>query len=137
MITNLESHQIFIVGTNMNGGHYGGASHKSHDKECFQKMRIVKAYRWTKEDSVKLAIFAAELVIDIFEKQYPDDKRPRMAIEAAKKWLDNPTADTARAAADAAAAAYAAYAAAAYAAARRLHYKKMADKLISLLKEAK
>lgn len=50
-------------------------------------MRIVKAYKWTPQDSVKLAIYSAELVIDIFEKQYPDDKRPRLAIEAAKAYL--------------------------------------------------
>jgi hypothetical protein len=64
------------------------------------------------------AIFAAEQVIDIFEKKYPNDKRPREAIEAAKRVLKSPTAankEKARAAAAAAAAdadaAYAAYAA--------------------------
>jgi hypothetical protein len=65
------------------------------------------------------AIFAAEQVIDIFEKKYPNDKRPREAIEAAKRVLKSPTAankEKARAAADAAAA-DAAYAAAAAAAA--------------------
>jgi len=63
------------------------------------------------------AIFAAEQVIDIFEKKYPNDKRPRMAIEAAKKVLENDTAEN-RVAAYAAADDAAAYAdaAAAYAA---------------------
>ena len=66
-----------------------------------------------------MAIFSAELVLHIFEEKYPEDKRPRLAIEAAKKWLVNPSKETAAAAAAAAAAAYAAYAAAdaAYAAA--------------------
>ena len=71
---------------------------------------------------IQYAIFAAEQVIDIFEKKYPEDKRPRQAIEASIEYLKNPTkenantASAAASAADAADAAYAAYAAA-YAAA--------------------
>ena len=66
---------------------------------------------------IRYAVFAAEQVIDIFEKKYPNDKRPRNAIEAAKKVVENDTPKT-RADADAAAyAADAAYADAAYAAA--------------------
>jgi hypothetical protein len=82
---------------------------------------------------VMYAVFAAEQVIDIFEKKHPNNKAPRLAIEAAKKCIDDPSeknkkaaaayADAADAAAYAAYAAYAAadaaaaYAAAAYAAA--------------------
>jgi len=65
-----------------------------------------------KMQSVKYAIFAAEQVLNIYEKKYPNDDRPRLAIEAAKKYLTNPnakTADDAAYAADAAAAADAAY----------------------------
>ena len=75
------------------------------------------------KEYVGYAIFAAEQVIDIFEKTYPADNRPRLAIAAAKKCLDNPTKEnkaTAYAAVNATrAAAAAAYAAdsAAYAAA--------------------
>ena len=72
-------------------------------------------------DLVRLAVFSAEQVIEIFEKKYPDDDRPRKAIEAAKKYIKNPTADAAYAAHAARAAAHAARAAdaarAAYAAA--------------------
>jgi len=32
-------------------------------------------------------VYAAEQVIDIYEKKYPNDKRPRNAIEAAKKCI--------------------------------------------------
>ena len=73
----------------------------------------------TKEQSVQYAIFAAEQVISIYEKKYPDDKRPREAIEAAKAYLKNPSDETKKAAAWAAeaAAAWAAEAAAARAAA--------------------
>ena len=65
---------------------------------------------FNKKQAVKYAIFAAEQVIDIFEKKYPEDKRPRQAIKAAKKYLKNPC-DKTKKAADAAAdaAAYAAY----------------------------
>jgi len=71
---------------------------------------------------VSRAIQHAESVLHVFEEEYPEDDRPRKAIEAAKAWLENPSeenqelADAAAAAADAAdtadAAAYAAYAAA-------------------------
>ena len=70
--------------------------------------------------SVFLAIGFAEKALPIWEQKYPEDMRPREAIEAAKEWLKNPSyaaANDAHAAANAArtavrAAAYAAYAAA-------------------------
>jgi len=71
------------------------------DKQCWSEMRVAKAWEWTKTDSVELAVYAAESVIGIFEKQRPDDKRPRAAIEAAKAWLKDPSEKT-RAAARAA-----------------------------------
>ncbi len=53
---------------------------------------------------IQYAVFAAEQVLDIFEKKYPKDDRPRKAIEAAKTCIKNPTKENK-------AAAYAAYAA--------------------------
>jgi len=101
-----------------------GTSEIEDDKECWSDMRVVKAYHWTKEDSVKLAIFSAELVIDIFENKYPTDDRPRKAIEAAKAYLvavksgdKEAAAGAAGAAAEAAAEAAEAAAGAAWAAA--------------------
>ena len=75
-----------------------------------------------KKQNVQYAIFAAEQVIHIYEKKYPDDKRPRQAIDAAKAYVENPCAKT-----KAADAAYAAYAAAnaAYAAAYAAARNKM------------
>ena len=72
-----------------------------------------------KEQSVAIAIAVASRVLDKFEAAYPDDKRPRKAIEAAQAWLDDPTEENAVAARVAAshvasaadAAAHAAYAA--------------------------
>jgi hypothetical protein len=72
-----------------------------------------------KRTALELAIAFAEETLSIFESKYPDDNRPRMAIQAAKDYnaglIDIEAIRTARhAAADAAAyAAYAAYAAAA------------------------
>ena len=37
-----------------------------------------------RKDKVRYAVFAAELVLNIFEKKYPNDDRPRKAIESAK-----------------------------------------------------
>ena len=69
------------------------------------------------KDRIRYAIYAAEQVIEIYEKKYPDDTRPRKAIEAAKAVLkinnkaNRDAAYAAYAAANAANAAYAAYAA--------------------------
>jgi len=60
------------------------------------------------------AIYSAEQVLHIYEEKYPEDKRPRNAIEAAKKVLKY---DTKENRADAAAAAAAAWRAAVDAAA--------------------
>ena len=53
--------------------------------------------------AVKFACLCAERLLPLFEKKYPDDKRPHAAIEAALKWLKDPT-EANRAAAYAAAA---------------------------------
>jgi len=97
----------------------------------------------TRPQYLAYAIFSSEQVIDIFEKKYPKDDRPRKAIEAAKRVLENDTKENrAAAAAAAAAAAYAvAYAvaaaadAAAYAVAAEKDSmrKKILDYGISLL----
>ena len=51
-----------------------GDSEKQDDKQCWSEMRIVKAYKWQKKDSVALSIYSAELVINNYEKEYPDDE---------------------------------------------------------------
>ena len=58
---------------------------------------------------VSYAVYAAELVIDIFEKKYPNDKRPREAIEAAKRCIENPSKENKKTADRAASAAWGAY----------------------------
>ena len=63
---------------------------------------------------VSYAVYAAGLVLPIFEKKFPKDKRPREDIEVAKKCIDNPTEENQIAAYDAYA--FAAYDAAPFAA---------------------
>jgi hypothetical protein len=89
-----------------------GSSQDDGDKSAWSDMMVVKRCAWTKEMSVELAIYAAELVLPIFEKQYPDDKRPAEAIAAAKKWLADPSEENRIATYAAACAARSAHAAA-------------------------
>ena len=77
--------------------------HVDHlDKQCWSEMQIVKAWKWEKKDSVSLSIYAANLVLENFEKVFPDDKRPRHAIQVARKWLKNLTEENVSAARSAA-----------------------------------
>jgi len=66
-----------------------------------------------KKQCVEYAVFAAKQVLGVFEKKHPNDKKPRKAIEAAEKYLKDPSENNKKAAAYAYA--YAAYAANAYA----------------------
>jgi len=69
-----------------------------------RKSNIKDKYEWLcwaiprlfkiKKDRVRFAIYCAELALPIFEKEYPNDKRPRQAIQAAKSWLKNPNKKT-------------------------------------------
>jgi hypothetical protein len=60
-----------------------------NDKEYWSKMRIVEYKKWYKKDSVRLAIFSSELVIENYEKLHKDSL-PRDSINAAKRYLKNP-----------------------------------------------
>ena len=77
---------------------------------------------------VSYAVYAAEQVIVLFESKYPEDKRPRLAIEAARKCIDNPSTENKRAA-------YAAAYTAAYAAAMRVKTLKILQYGVELLKK--
>jgi len=108
-----------------------------------------------KKQGVQYAIFAAKQVLNIFEKEYPQDKNPRLAIESAEIYLKNPCEKTRDAAiraanavlytaanevADAAfyAAAYAVHAAAyaASAAANAAYAAGAADKVVDVVADA-
>ena len=91
------------------------------------------------KQQVQYAIYAAEQVIDIYEKKYPKDDKPRKTIEAAKAFVKVPNEENkniayAAYAADAAAAAAAAAAYAdadAAAAAMKIKILKYGLKLIT------
>lgn len=52
---------------------------------CF--LTMIMAYK----DYVSYGVFAAEQFIDSFENEYPNNKQPREAINAAKRCIKNPS----------------------------------------------
>jgi hypothetical protein len=62
----------------------------NHDKRLDWSNWLI-SHSLSKMNCIRYAVYAAEQVIDIFEKKYPEDKRPRKAIQAAKRYLKNPT----------------------------------------------
>jgi hypothetical protein len=59
----------------------------------------------TKTQNVQYACYSAKQSLHLFEKLYPNDKRPRQAIVAVYKWAKNPTEENRSAAMSAEAAA--------------------------------
>jgi len=47
---------------------------------------------------VKIAVYAARLVLPLWQEKYPEDLRPQRAIEAAEKWVENLSEETRQAA---------------------------------------
>jgi len=70
------------------------------DKLEWANWLIVRCMNY--KQCVSYAVFAAEQVIDIYEKRYPNDDRPRKAIEAAKKCITDPSVENKKAAVSAA-----------------------------------
>ena len=93
--------------------------------DLLKKAKRFKDANWlicrlfNKKQCIQYAIFAAEQVINIYTNEYLNDDRPQLAIDAAKKVLNNPSKKN-----DVAAASKAAYAAskAAYATAVNAAY---------------
>ena len=90
---------------------------------------------FNRKQKIRYAIYAAEQVIDLYEKEYPDDKRPRNAIESAKAVLKSDTAVTRAATRAAAGDAWAAAGAAAGATGAKLApiVKELQQSALSLL----
>ena len=75
---------------------------KDSDKFCASEMRLLQEI--PKGVLIQFAIDCARKVLPVFEKEYPNNKRPRKVIEAAELYLKNPnalTCDAARTAYDA------------------------------------
>jgi hypothetical protein len=92
-----------------------------NDKSVWPEARLLRKVGALTQKSLRLfAADCAERVLPIFEKEFPNDDRPRRAIKAARDFARGKISDAARAAARAAAgaAARAAARAAAWAAAR-------------------
>jgi hypothetical protein len=68
-----------------------GTSLIGDTKEVWQRMRVVAAWYWRKPYSVAMASAAAGMTLDLFEKYFPDDRRPRRAVEAALAYLADPS----------------------------------------------
>jgi hypothetical protein len=90
-----------------------GACDSAPDKVAFTSARLVSAVGMlTQVIAVQWAAECAQRMLENYEDRYPNDKRPREAIDAALRWAKDPSKANRDAAAAANAAAYAAYAAA-------------------------
>jgi hypothetical protein len=88
-----------------------GATVAQEDKLACEQLRLTRLIgTLTREIVVAFAADCAEHVLPIFETAFPDDDRPRRAIEAARACIANPTPENRAATGDAAQAAWAAWA---------------------------
>jgi hypothetical protein len=55
---------------------------------CHQARLVKEVTTWNKTTAQQFAIECANHVLHIFEKAYPDDNRPRRALEVAQRFLD-------------------------------------------------
>jgi hypothetical protein len=86
----------------------GKSIRHDNSKDVFEQARLIrKIETWNDKTARLFAADCAEHVLPIFEKKYPDDKRPRLAILAARDFaygkISAKERDAARAAARAAA----------------------------------
>jgi hypothetical protein len=101
-----------------------GDMKKDGDKFTVQQMRFIRKCKgWNDVTARLFACDCAEHVLPIFEKECPEDKRPRQAIETARKFANGQaTSEELSAAWDAAWAAAWAASAAAWAAERKQQF---------------
>ena len=97
----LEDQKACSSGVEMFQQHYGEkrvnvldfleAAIQTNNSEVLEYANWVITKLFTKKQCIQYSIFAAESVLHIFEDEFPNDKRPRLAIEAAKKVLESDT----------------------------------------------
>jgi len=73
------------------------------DTVVAERLRIVRRVKLSDRDFRLFAADCAESVLPVFERAYPNDDRPRLAIQAARDYANGLISDDARAAASAAA----------------------------------
>ncbi len=64
---------------------------ESIEKDFLNWINKNMVYSLTHKQCVQYAVYAAELVLPLFEEEHPEDNRSREAIEAAKKCLLDPS----------------------------------------------
>jgi len=68
---------------------FRGKKLKGDNKDCAQEMRFVRRVENYNDKILRLfACWCAEEVLPIYEKKYPNDNRPRNAIEVAKRYAN-------------------------------------------------
>ena len=72
------------------------------DKITYDDKVWVVTRLFSREQNAKWSLLCASSILSIFESKYPDDKRPRKALEAAELYLRHPTEENRKAAKDAA-----------------------------------
>lgn len=67
---------------------------KGDDKIVCRSVRLLKRLSWDERVARPFACDCAERVLPIYEKDHPDDKRPRHAIEVARLFADGKATQT-------------------------------------------
>jgi hypothetical protein len=108
---------------------YEGEIIVTDNKVVVRKARLLRKLDWDKTKMMLFACDCAERQLPNFEKLYPEDNRPRKAIEAARIWAKDPSDKNATAARSAESAARSAAWSAARSAESAAHHKAlMAEK---------
>ena len=66
---------------------YSGEIVKADDKIIVRKAMLVKKLPWNAKIARLFAADCAEHVLPLFEKEHPKDHRPRLAIQAARRFI--------------------------------------------------
>ena len=91
---NVQLYEVEIKGRRVHGD----------NKTVAQQMRFIrKVDAWNDRSARAFSCWCAERVLSMFEKEYPNDKRPRETIETARRYADGLATDEELAAAEAAA----------------------------------
>ena len=89
-----KEHLVSWLGKHLYEAEYQGRIIEGDNKICCRKIRLVKKVdAWNEKTARLFACDCAEHVLHIFEKQYPNDKRPRIAIEVARKYANGLASD--------------------------------------------
>jgi hypothetical protein len=84
-----EKDLVLWLGPEIWEAEYDGERIDAEDKIVVSKARLVrKVDTWNERTARLFACDCAERVLPIYEKRYPNDKRPRVAIETARRYAE-------------------------------------------------